>query len=482
VLVPLGHPKADEKIEAVENKTQTILLLDAFDEDIRAARDYKARMQEIIDKTLDFQTIIITSRTQFFPSDQEIPIETGIYRFGGVKGEHRFYLVYISPFSRKEINRYLRRIYPFYRWLTRRKARAIVEKSPDLMVRPMLLANIQDLLERWKPYQHTFEIYEEMLERWIRRERVKDKVELRKFSEVVARDMYENQQTRGGLYIDHDEIGQFAAKHHIRLEELEMRSRSLLNRTAEGKYKFAHKSILEYLLSLELIRDLTFRLTFNFDKMEQTRQFYYEQVVIPFFSPLERGYFRMFVKEGDSPTSETAWKHIRDLDLNELENIACLDLHNNQISDITALIELKNVHELKLYMNQITDLRPLQELKNIRELRLHINEITDLTPLLQLKNIQSLYLSDNRITNLSPLKELKNIHTLDLGSNQISDLTPLRELKNIHTLYLFNNQISDLTPLRELTGLKVLSLFNNPIKDKDTVEELRKRLGDNLRI
>lgn len=36
--------------------------------------------------------------------------------------------------------------------------------------------------------------------------------------------------------------------------------------------------------------------------------------------------------------------------------------------------------------------------------------------------------------------------------------------------------------LKELTGLKELSLFNNPIKDKSTVEELRKRLGDNLSI
>ena len=44
------------------------------------------------------------------------------------------------------------------------------------MVRPMLLANINDLLKREKPYEHTFEIYEEMVTRWIERERVTDKM------------------------------------------------------------------------------------------------------------------------------------------------------------------------------------------------------------------------------------------------------------------------------------------------------------------
>ncbi len=39
--------------------------------------------------------------------------------------------------------------------------------------------------------------------RFLNRERVKDKAELRKFSEVLARDMYENQQARGGLFIPH---------------------------------------------------------------------------------------------------------------------------------------------------------------------------------------------------------------------------------------------------------------------------------------
>ncbi|MCX6579992.1 MAG: leucine-rich repeat domain-containing protein [Candidatus Aminicenantes bacterium] len=415
VLVPLGHPKADEKIESVEDKPRTILLLDAFDEDIKAARDYKTRMQEIIDKTLDFQTVIITSRSQFFPSDPDIPQEIGLFKFGGDKGEHRFYRLYVSPFSQGEIHRYLRRKYPLYLWFKRCKAHSIVTKSPDLMVRPMLLANIEDLLAGRKNYRYTYEIYEEMVERWIKRERVKDKTELRKFSEVIARDMYENQQARGGFFILHDQVGRFAEKYGIRLDELEMRSRSLLNRNAEGKYKFAHKSILEYLLSLEIIRDPDFRAGFNYDNMEQTRRFYYEHNVIPFFSRPLSGHFQLFDKDRGRIAVDTKRIDIKKLDLKELENIAVLVLPDNGITDLTPMQELKNIQALDLRDNQITDLTPLKELKNVQVLSLSKNQITDLTPLLELTSLKCLYIQSNPITKNAAFEELKR----RLGKNLI---------------------------------------------------------------
>ena len=47
-LFPLGSPDIWKDIEKIENKRDTILLLDAFDEDIKAVDDYDARMKEII--------------------------------------------------------------------------------------------------------------------------------------------------------------------------------------------------------------------------------------------------------------------------------------------------------------------------------------------------------------------------------------------------------------------------------------------------
>ncbi|MGE5342502.1 MAG: leucine-rich repeat domain-containing protein [Candidatus Omnitrophota bacterium] len=505
VLVPLGHPKADEKIESVQDKPRTILLLDAFDEDVKAARNFKVRMQELIDKTLDFQAIIITCRSHFFPSDPDIPDETGVYKFGGNKGEHRFYRIYVSPFSQSDIRRYLRGKFPLYLWFKRSRARTIVDRSPDLMVRPMLLANIDDLLKKRREYRYSYEIYEEMVERWIQRERVKDKDELRTFSRIIARDMYQNQHIRGGLFIPHDQMGAFAQAYNIRLDELEMRSRSLLNRNAEGKYKFAHKSILEYLLSLELVQDIKFRNSFNYENMDQARKFCNDQITrldlagnhITDMTPLRDLVNIRSLNLSDNEINDvTPLRELRNISrldlsgnqitdvtlLRELRNISRLDLSGNQITDLTPLRELRNISRLDLSGNQIADLTPLRELKKIKYLTLTGNRITDVTPLRELKNIEALYLSRNRITDLTPLRELKRIKYLTLTGNRITDVTPLRELKNIGHLNLSGNQITDLTPLKELTHLFYLNVENNPIKDKSAIEELRRRLRENLKI
>lgn len=325
-------------------------------------------MNTILDMTLDFQTVIITSRTQFFPTDKDMPTETGIYKYIGNKKEQRFYKIYISPFNQKEIKRYIRRKYPVYKWWKRGKARAIVEKSPDLMVRPMLLANIHDLMKRKSPYVHTFEIYEELVTQWIQRERLKDKKELRRFSEVIARNMYEHQQDRGGLYINHDQFRKFAQEHGIELEELAMRSQSLLNRNAEGKYKFAHKSILEYLLSLELLRDSLLYQTFNFDNMELTQRFYqaqcYIKIVIPFFSQKLKGNFTLDM-EGSHKTFNLEKIDIKNFDSKKFPfiNIKELNLSENQITDITPLKELYRLKYIHLTGNPIKDTSFLVELR-----------------------------------------------------------------------------------------------------------------------
>jgi hypothetical protein len=477
VLLPLGHPKTDEKIAAIENKTETILLLDAFDEDIRAAKDYKSRMETVISMVSDFQTVIITSRSQFFPSDRDIPQETGLYKFGGQKGIHCFYRLYVSPFNAKDINRYLRRKYSIFRLGKQRKARSIVKKSPDLMVRPMLLSNIEDLLERKEPYEHTYEIYEEMVKRWIQRERVTSKKELRRFSEVLARDMYEHQRKRGGFFIEHEKVGEFAKRHHIHLEEFEMRSRSLLNRNAEGKYKFAHKSILEYMLSLELLRDWKFKREFNFENMEVTRQFYNEQfsgkVVISYYSQRLHGEFRLWIEKNDSNNNETRTMLIERIGKNDLKNISYLYLRGNKIESLSPLSKSKKLQILKLPYNQIIDLNPLSELKNLQELHLGKNQITDLSPLSELKDLHILIIPDNNIKDLTPLSSLKNLRELHLDHNQISDISPLSKLENLERILLRTNFITDIGPLLEIKNLEYLDLRNNPTMDYTEYQKLR---------
>src|SRR5690606_20307284 len=98
------------------------------------------------------------------------------------------------------------------------------------------------------------------------------KDELLIFSKEIAKNIYDNRLVRNGLYIPLDDIDSFAKKNGIKLDNLEMRSRSLLNRDGDGRYKFSHRSILEYFIALELIDGHNFN-NMNFDGMENVRLF-----------------------------------------------------------------------------------------------------------------------------------------------------------------------------------------------------------------
>ena len=61
------------------------------------------------------------------------------------------------------------------------------------------------------------------------------------------------------VYIKVSEIQKNCEEYGIQLSDLEAKSRSLLNRNANGIYKFAHKSILEFILAKKAIKDAQFR-------------------------------------------------------------------------------------------------------------------------------------------------------------------------------------------------------------------------------
>lgn len=295
-LFPLGSPDIWPDIKNIKNKRDTILLLDAFDEDIKAVDDYDARMKEILKETEDFKEIIITCRTQFFPSDEEIPDDTGYTTFGGEQASYRFQRVYLSVFDETDINRYLKKRFSFLQFSKRKKAFEIVKKSPNLVMRPMLLSYIHDFVEADRNFKYSYEIYDVLIEKWIERESKKQGIRkkygseekyrklLLDFSKSLAINLYQKRDERSGYFITKTDIIAGTGKFQITdidsdgMGETEVRSKSLLNRDAEGKYKFSHKSILEYFLAKELTQNLDFLSTFDFEGMSAAEGFLNEMM------------------------------------------------------------------------------------------------------------------------------------------------------------------------------------------------------------
>jgi hypothetical protein len=315
-LYPLGWKDALKKIEAIADKEQVILLLDAFDEDVDAIKDYKNRLNEILAAASSFRQVIITCRTQFFPSQAEEPHETGYFSYGSVNQAHKFQKLYISPFSDRDVEKYINRRYGWFEFANKKAAMTIARKSPDLVIRPMLLYFIDDLVST-QGFNYTFEIYEVLIEKWIFREYNKPsnrakfesyepyKRILYAFSHALAIDLYKKREERGGYYAPELKKMEFvdfisgvkkvmnintsgAQGITIKVSDVEIQlfhdeektCKSLLNRDIEGKYKFSHRSIMEYFLAIELLTNYNFYQSFDFSGMSAAEKFLKEMMIV----------------------------------------------------------------------------------------------------------------------------------------------------------------------------------------------------------
>jgi hypothetical protein len=252
-VIPLGIPDADERIVAIEDKPGTVLFLDALDEDTQAIVDHVERLRLLIQSTRDFKRVLISSRTQFFAKEEEIPSRTGIIKVyslaAGEPKQYVFHKIYLSPFTDNQVDGYIRRRYPLWQRRKRELARGIVAQMPDLAVRPMLLAHVDDLVHSNMEIHTASELYEQMVNAWIRREEgiISGTSGLREFSERLAVDLYLKRAERGAERIPAQDLRALAVEWGVAIDDWRLTGRSLLNRDVEGNYKFAHRSIMEYL-------------------------------------------------------------------------------------------------------------------------------------------------------------------------------------------------------------------------------------------
>ncbi|MCI5128987.1 MAG: effector protein PipB, partial [Candidatus Electrothrix sp. AUS3] len=101
-----------ERMQALKNKGETVLLLDALDEDPQAWKRIRERLLELLRASEDFRRVIISSRTQFFPE-----MESKQYGRMELKTLSGFHcpVLYLSPFTDEQAEEFIRRKLPL-RW------------------------------------------------------------------------------------------------------------------------------------------------------------------------------------------------------------------------------------------------------------------------------------------------------------------------------------------------------------------------------
>ncbi len=332
-LIPFGYQgNVIEKIKEIkkEDIPNTILLLDAFDEYTKilppAEPDglsdderFRKVLDEVIETVQDFREVVITSRTQYFPGEENKAYELKIPTFDN-KGFHTLAKLYLSPFNDKEIRCYLNKKYGIAGFLNsskKQKAQRIVNDSPKLMVRPMLLSYIDYLVDDDQHYANTWEIYEALINKWIEREggkrehkyvnREKLTQNLHKYSQLVAVKIYEQRKEKKPLQLCKAD----ATDVNVELKDYQMTGQSLLTRDADNNWKFAHKSILEFFLAKEALDNGAFARKLDFTGMDMAFQFWIEAnaKLYPDFVYIKGGAYVMGSPEKEVGRGENERQH-----------------------------------------------------------------------------------------------------------------------------------------------------------------------------
>lgn len=255
-LVSLASKTSEEAIRSVVNKADTLLIADAFDEDPKAIGRGRERLDELLEIAADYRAVVITCRSQYFVSDDAIPRETPlpvlVPRQLGQSQNSSLIRSYIAPFSQREVDTYISKQFPFYkpwRFAQRKRAMDLIKSVPDLSHRPMLLERLPDLAKQPSKSNELYDLYDLLVEGWLKRESRWISFEnLKTVSLELALSMYRDFENRRGR-MKRDEVN-YIAENHIQKnpEWKHLTARSLLNRDSQGNYKFAHKSILEFLV------------------------------------------------------------------------------------------------------------------------------------------------------------------------------------------------------------------------------------------
>lgn len=249
-LMKLGNESLGE-IEKLKNKGETVLLLDALDEDPLSFNRIRERTVELLKATKNFWRVIITSRSAYLEGDpDELFGNPGWIMVDGFRVQR----IFLSFFSDQQVTVYLKNRFRKDR-SNLEKAKEVASKMHTLQLRPLLLSYIENLVE--SPYVASgwseYNIFDALVNSWLIREE-------RKLKEMdndasartllsaclhLAYRLHATPERNMNIYELEDMIERVPEMSG--LSALEIGGRSLLHRTTEGAYQFAHFSIQEFL-------------------------------------------------------------------------------------------------------------------------------------------------------------------------------------------------------------------------------------------
>ena len=359
ILINLGNADCLQAIKNVEEKANTILLLDALDENLEAASSIDVFMQKLEKEISSFPITVITCRTQFFP-DSSAELQTaGICGNGSYKDNLRYRHYYIRYFNDWDVKKYLLKKYPL-RPFSYVKARKAVSLCNSLAHRPLLLSYIDDIIkEKSIHLNNELDLYEKLIELWIRREANilssaggEDVHKLLKdFSMLLAEKMYRDYQNKMDYYVTGAEADTIISKLGIQGIGHAFKTRSLVERDAEGNYKFAHRTFMEFFMAQIAFANDSF--PFEIVGLDAVKHFFYQICYRHIEVQEAEGYVLLgesepFVCALDQMDIKTTRGGLRLRALQSMPDIHVLSIDCRLLSDVLSFIDGTNIRYLRI--------------------------------------------------------------------------------------------------------------------------------------
>jgi Leucine-rich repeat (LRR) protein len=176
-----------------------------------------------------------------------------------------------------------------------------------------------------------------------------------------------------------------------------------------------------------------------------------------------------------------------------LQKVRKINLDDNQLKSIPESIsKLVNLVDISMAKNKIASVEgdAFGPLVNLTILDLHQNQLTDLSSIPNSPKLDQILLAFNQLTTLSNLERCPNLGVLDLHNNKMENLPDsVMTLYQMKTLKVSNNNLANINArLGLLDNLVRLSIEGNPLKRlkpamrtagaKDLKEFLKLQLGD----
>lgn len=259
-LMYLGKKSVIDEINKIDDssKTQSIILLDALDENHSASENLENFMKELEEATSKFKYVIITCRTQFFTKEADELNKSSIWISGSKNRILSYEKIYISPFTEQESTDYLMNKYRVGS-KEYRKALTILKNSGDLVSRPLILSFMDELLKLDLAEKlNLVEIYSVIVDSWFQREcefQIYNKSELWDFSKQLAYFIYTKWDSNGEQFLSENDYKVFIENNGFKESPFSFKVRSLINRTNDGFIKFAHRSFWEFFLAIYSIEN-----------------------------------------------------------------------------------------------------------------------------------------------------------------------------------------------------------------------------------